>query len=693
MSGIMGVYYLNGRPVDSADLRRMLDILEHRGPDGADIWVDRSIGLGHRMLWTTPESLLEELPLVNKTGDLVITSDARVDNRDELISKLHFDSPQEKITDSQLILAAYEKWGEKCPEYLLGDFAFAIWDGRKQSLFCARDHMGVKPFYYYFQAGKILAFGSEIKALLCLQEVPRLLNKIKVGDYLASICDDKSNTFYQDIFRLPPGSCMALSAKGMQIRSYWSLDPCSELRLSSDEEYAEALREIFAEAVRCRLRSAFPIGSHLSGGLDSSSVTCMARQLITEEGANSRPLYTFSNIFDTISECDERPFIEAVLAQGGMVPHYVHADQQGPLSNLEQIFQYHDDVVPAPTHFLLWGLNHAAYQEGVRVVLDGFDGDNTISHGDGYLTELVRKGMWAEFAKEVGDLYKLGLSPFHYLREHGLLYLEELARGWKWVDFVRETNQLLQHFNISRRQLFLQHGLKPLFPQSLLSAWRVLRRRKQLPKSRQSIIKRSFAKQIALNKRIQAFTDFPSRQLLTERERHWRGLTSGVLTLGLEVSDHYATAFSLELRHPFMDKRLIEFCLSLPPEQKLNQGWSRLVMRRAMTKILPEQVQWRRGKSDMSLSFVHGLLVHNRELVDEVMQNHLTDIAEYVNTNNLRKIYEELISGKHIKPPESLIDVSLWQVAMFALWLRHTYSRIKASEVRICPPGTLREQK
>jgi len=253
-----------------------------------------------------------------------------------------------------------------------------------------------------------------------------------------------------------------------------------------------------------------------------------------------------------------------------------------------------------------------------------------------------------------------------------LTYLEELARDWKWVGFVREANQLLKHFNVSRRRIFLQHGLKPLLPQYVLSVWRALRGHKQPPNSEYSLIKHSFAKQIALKKRIETLTGFQSSPPHTEAEGHWRGLNSGVLTMGLEVSDHYAAAFSLELRHPFMDKRLIEFCLSLPSEQKLNQGWSRLVMRRAMKNILPEQVQWRRGKSDMSSSFVHGLLVHNREVVDEVMQNHLNCITKYVNTNLLRKIYEELISVSNIKPPESLIDVSLWQVTMFALWLRHT---------------------
>ncbi len=146
MSAIAGIYYLDDRRVNRADLERMINILVHRGPDGSNIWSEGGVGFGHRMLWTTPESLLEKLPLVNQSGDLAITADARIDNRDELIAALAFnDRPSEKITDSQLILAAYEKWGDRCLEHLLGDFAFAIWDGRNQIVFCARDHCDISP--------------------------------------------------------------------------------------------------------------------------------------------------------------------------------------------------------------------------------------------------------------------------------------------------------------------------------------------------------------------------------------------------------------------------------------------------------------------------------------------------------------------------------------------------------------------
>ena len=285
MSAIAGIFYLDNRPVDCADLGRMLDTLAHRGPDGADVWFEESVGLGHRMLWITPESLLEKLPLVNQTDDFVITADARIDNRDELIAALGLsDRPTEKITDSQLILAAYEQWGKKCPEYLLGDFAFAIWDGYQQQLFCARDHFGVKPFYYYYRSNQSFIFASEMKALLCLPEVPRQVNEVRIADFLALMMEDKAITTYQDLLRLPPAHSILVSQEGIRLWSYWSLDPGRELRLESDEAYAEAFRDIFTEAVRCRLRTAFPIGSQLSGGLDSSSVTCMAWKLLAQAG-------------------------------------------------------------------------------------------------------------------------------------------------------------------------------------------------------------------------------------------------------------------------------------------------------------------------------------------------------------------------------------------------------------------------
>src|SRR5881296_79829 len=223
MSAIVGIYFLDGRVVDGAALQSMVEQLAHRGPDGSGVWSEKEVGLGHRMLWTTPESLLEKFPLVNAAGDLVLTADARIDNRDELLAALGLESPPiQGISDGQLILRAYERWGERCPDRLLGDFAFAVWDRREQVLFCARDHFGVKPFYYY-RADRLFAFASEIKALLCLPEAPRRLNEVRVADYLDGglLLGDKAGTFYQDILRLPPGHSLTIGPDRVQLRAYW----------------------------------------------------------------------------------------------------------------------------------------------------------------------------------------------------------------------------------------------------------------------------------------------------------------------------------------------------------------------------------------------------------------------------------------------------------------------------------------
>src|SRR5215207_3177045 len=335
MSGIAGVFYLDGRALDSRMLGRMLDSIAHRGPDGAGAWSERGVGLGHLAFHTTPESISEKLPFVEGGGDFVLIADARIDNRDELLAAVGLDRLSGRsVGDGELILAAYKMWGERCPERLLGDFAFAIFDKRKQTLFCARDHMGLKPFYYYL-SGRVFVFASEIKALLCVPEVPRRLNEVMVADYLVLGFEDKSITFYREIFRLPPAHRIVVGREVTTVRPYWTLDPTREVRFSSDEEYTEAFRELFTEAVRCRLRGAFPVGAELSGGLDSSAIVGVARKLL---GNYANPqLQTFSAVFEGIPECDESQFIDAVLAEGGVEAHKVRGDQLSPLADLERV--------------------------------------------------------------------------------------------------------------------------------------------------------------------------------------------------------------------------------------------------------------------------------------------------------------------------------------------------------------------
>ena len=286
MSSITGILYRDRRLINQETILKMNNSLSHRGPDGSAFWNIGSVAIGHQMLYTTKESLHEILPFYDDKTDLAITADARIDNRHDLAIELDI-VDDENISDSYFILKSYEKWGELCPKHLLGDFAFAIWDNNENKLFCARDHMGVKPFYYYLNEN-IFIFSTEIKALFTLSEVPKELNEKKLALYLNRDILDKELTFYKDIKSLPGAHKLIITSENFVNEIYWKLDPNFNLKMDTEEDYANAFRELFAEAVKCRLRSHYPIGFELSGGLDSSSIVCMAKKILRGEDENLR---------------------------------------------------------------------------------------------------------------------------------------------------------------------------------------------------------------------------------------------------------------------------------------------------------------------------------------------------------------------------------------------------------------------
>lgn len=666
MSGIVGMYHLDQRLVGSDDLWRMVDSLAHRGADGADIWYEGSVGLGHRMLWTTPESLLEKLPLVDNQADLTITADARIDNRDELASVLDLPNrPLEKIADSDFILAAYQKWGEDCPNKLLGDFSFAIWDRRQQQLFCARDHLGIKPFYY-FRSSTTFIFASEIKALLALAEVPRQLNEGKLLDYLNLNLEDKSSSAYQNIWRLPPAHTLVLSSeKTSQPRQYWELDPEYEIQLESDQAYEDAFRSIFTEAVRCRLRSAFPVGSHLSGGLDSSSIVCTARNLLKED--RRLPLHTFSNIFQEVSDSDEQKFIKIVEDQGNLCAHHIDADQVGPLSDHSDFFQHVDEPLIG-NGYLFWGLNQAAHQNNIRVVLNGYDGDTTVSHGILRLQELADTKDWRVLVSEVQKLTQnLDSSSFVNIRLNAIQALRRLARQKYWISFWRASWAFRSTLRISFRQLVWRHGIKVILPRRIRSLIRKLCRKPASTLSKKSFIQPGFAEKSSSPTQLKE-TRSLYKVPKTVREQQWQDFAYG-MTVAIEVVDLLCAPFNVEPRYPFMDKRLIEFCLALPASQKLKEGWTRSILRRAMQDILPVQVQWRNEKTTPEAAFKYGLKTYDKELINNILKDENELLGKYVNLDTLRISYGSFLKDK------ANIDTGIgigeiWAAFSLSLWLR-----------------------
>jgi asparagine synthase (glutamine-hydrolysing) len=668
MSAIAGIFHRDNRPVDPSNLACMVKTLAHRGPDGSHLWCCGSVGLGHCMLFTTPESLGETLPLLHPTGKFAITADARIDNRAELVSRLHLDArPIGELSDSQIILAAYERWGEACADQLLGAFAFVIWDAPRNQLFCARDHLGVKSFYYYLSE-RFFCFASEIKAILGLPGVPCRLNEVRVADHLSSLLEDKTHTFYQEIYRLPPAHKMCIQANRASKELYWTLDPNHEITLPSDEEYVESFRELFSGVIRDNLRSAFPIGSQLSGGLDSSSITCIARDLLTID--NRSTLKTFSFTFDEEAPYDELPFINHVLAQNSVTPCFGRGDLSGPLTYIDSFLDCADEPFHLPNFFQTWDLFKLIQTHGIRVVLDGLDGDSTISHGWTYLTELAEAGRWRELRAEIEASISLNEknSSLEILKRHGIPALQKRAQNGQWLRFISDTGEIAKHFQIPRWSLIYRHGIRPVVaaPVRRIRNWR---RATTSVKEVGPFINEDFAYHIGLRERVQEVAGARLQPPQTERESHWYGLTTGLFSHVLEKMDSLAAPFGLDVRHPFMDKRLIQFCLALPPQQKRNQGWDRLILRRAMTGILPSEVQWRPNKADFSVNFVRGMLRFDKPRFDELLcADHLC-VSKYVNVEKLRDSYRRFVATESIRGDQA---TSLWLIAVLELWLRRT---------------------
>ncbi len=322
MSAICGIVHLDGRPVDPETIGAMMAPMAELGPDGEGLWCDGPVGFGHRLFRNTPEAHHETQPLRSADHQFILTASARIDNRDDLFGALSIPHPKRAtMPDGTLILKAYEKWGEDCPQHLLGDWSFAVWDAQKQKLFLARDHFGQTELVYY-HTEKIFAFASSIKALLTLPEVPQKPHELRVGQLLACLGWPSEQTCYEGIRFLCVAHALTVTPRAVHLRRYWHPENTPDLHLSSDEEYIEAFLDLYSEAVRCRLRSAKPVCTTLSGGLDSGSVAVLAARELQKQG---KRLPAFTSVpthdpGDTVGPdhfADELPYAKATARQAG----------------------------------------------------------------------------------------------------------------------------------------------------------------------------------------------------------------------------------------------------------------------------------------------------------------------------------------------------------------------------------------
>lgn len=565
MSGIAAIFNRDGAPVDRPEIDRMLAAIAHRGPDGLGVWCDGAVALGHAALHTTPESLKEHQPLRDEARGLCLTFDGRIDNRAELEAALRErgDLPGDG-TDAAMMLAAYRCWGEEALTRIVGDFAVVIWDAARRRLFCARDCLGMKPFYYYCDGRRFIC-GSEIGALLADPRIPREPNEAVIADYLIDRHRGRTETLFKHLLRLEAAHCLIVEQAGITIRRYYDLDPGVELRYPSDDDYAAHFLAVFKEAVRARLRSSGAVGFHLSGGLDSSSIVGMAQTLYRDGVAPRARVETYSLILPP--PADEREFIDEVVRMWGLSSNRPTPCVPDLEFLTDQVRRFHA-LPETPNAILTFPLRQLAQAQGVRAMLDGVGGDDWLQGARSHCADLIAGFRFVALAKRLRvqvDQARIYGLPFNPWRE------------------------------------LLGNGIRPLLPPALVGALKRVRGRElPVPWIDAGLMRRSGSIEPAQQ----------SQGRIPGSSFAWQELHEVFIdpfaALVHESEDRTAAWCGFEARSPFFDRRLIEFCCALPEDQRRTVV-TKVVLRNAMRGLLPEAVRTRLTKAEFSAAFFDAL--------------------------------------------------------------------------------------
>ena len=676
MCGINGIYNIDGQIVSIVILRRATQAIAHRGPDdegyvfintrdGAfrtaggrdtpttvraskypyspvseiDSFDARSSGFnlafGHRRLSIVDLSPAGHQPMCNSSGTLWIIYNGEIYNyievREELKSKGHIFMTQ---SDTEVILQAYEEWGHDCLNKFNGMWAFALWDGRRHELFCSRDRFGVKPFYYYWD-GSNFAFASEIKALLQCPFVKTAPNDESIYQYLAiGRTEGKADTFFSNIQQLEPGHFLNVNEKELQVRRYYSLAYTTEAG-DFDEKasrgYADNFMELFKDAVRIRLRSDVPVGSCLSGGLDSSAIVCIINKFLESDGYGREVIgerqKTFSACYE-LSAYDERQFIQEVVNTTKVDAHNIFPSGKRLWEEMDDLVWHQEEPFGSTSIYAQWNVMRLAKENGVPVLLDGQGADEILAgyhtYFNAYLAQLLYEGQLISFWRESNAIRKITKNPvfssFSFLLP---LYnaLPAGVRAW-FLDSVVRGSILRVH----------DAGL----------------------------IRGSFRAKYAGQK--QALTAMNLQTAL------WQSETEYGLRELLRYEDKNSMAFSIETRTPFVDYRLVEFVFSLPACYKIHDGWTKYLLRSGAGGLLPDKIRWRKDKMGFPTP-EHDWLRGNRQKIKEVFANKDFRASAYLDQ---KRILNDL---NGLQSAESAAGASpLWKPLNLELWLQRMFT-------------------
>ncbi len=616
MSGIVALFHPDGRRAERARIAPLVRAIAHRGPDGIRLWEDGCVALGHALLAVSREGSSPQ-PVVRDGSAIVFAG--RLDNREEIDAVLGREAPAGS-GDAGLALAAYRRWGDEFPARLLGDFAYAIWDGVRRALVCSRDSMGQQPLFYY-SSDRMVIVASEPCAILAHPNVPRGVNEEIAAEYLVGIHRTRDATLNASIRRVLPAHVLIADAGGCRTRRYWDFDRGREIRYAREEQYAEHFLDLFSRAVDCRLDGGSKAAIFLSGGLDSSAIAGTAMSLARRRETSLTALaLRFPG-----RPCDEGAHIAAVERYTGipvetfdMVPAPSQVYRAEAARTLE-VPQY-------PTGTMLDPLRAAARRSGARVILTGYGGDDWLTGSPAHTTDLLRRGRL--------------VAAWRQLRADSRLP----GRGYSPASLARAV-------------------AAPLLPESVRAAARRVRKRPPAF----DWLSPGFRRRTSIDDRLRPASTEGFRS--AEIAGIYDVATGADTMIGDEMDERAAAAAGIEQRHPFNDRRLAAFALALPAGQRWAGGETKVVLRRAMSLAgsVPPTVLARNDKAEFSSTLVDALEAFGGPAAFAHLR---TADLEWVNVEKVTALSARM-RWLYNRNDEAYIPLSdaLWSILSLELWL------------------------
>lgn len=582
MCGIAGIISRTGHSPDRLVIETMTDAVAHRGPDGSGVWIDGPVALGHRRLAIIDLSSAADQPMRCDASGRQIVFNGEIYNYRELRAQLADGYHFRTASDTEVILAAYDRWGESCVERFNGMWSFAILDLRHDVVFCSRDRFGVKPFYY-LDSPTAFAFGSEIRQLLPFLS-SRQANRHVLTDYLAFAEDEwGAETFFAGIRRLLPGHNLTVKASTghVTISRYYRVSERAESRQLGEAEAAEALRALLIDSVRLRLRSDVKVGTCLSGGLDSSSIASVAASLVRDTGA---PRFSSITAVSEVAETDEAMFASAVADSAGLNAYFVRPDFAQFSASIGQVVTAQEEPFLSPSVFMQFFVMRESRRQGIPVLLDGQGGDEVLLGYERYVVPALR-----EVRRTQGNI-------------DALVAMRQLARN----------NRKLA---LSAQLLFLAYFSD--------STFRWIRSRQRLGNPSWFPSLRYFREKYG--SAPASMFELQRQQVEVESVPHL-----------LRYEDKNSMRHSVETRLPFLDYRVVELGLNLSTATKISGGWTKAVLRQAMRDFLPPSIAWRKSKLGFDAPDARWLPRIREAMINAVTESPLvTDLCEPVTGRSL----------------------------------------------------------